>query len=186
MREAVEHIEHEIENLRAIITELRPAALDELGLRTAIEALLDRHREQSGFEIDSELELPGPSSRKRASSDDLETTVYRLVQEALTNVAKHARADQVRVAVSESDGELLVEVQDDGAGFDPDAREPRLRAGRHARAGRTRRRHAERRLRRAGHAYQGCLPTPPGQAGLPVRCRAGRVLTHSGRVRRAW
>ncbi len=49
MREAVGHIEQEIDNLRAIITELRPAALDELGLRTAIEGLLDRHREQSGF-----------------------------------------------------------------------------------------------------------------------------------------
>ncbi len=55
MREAVAHIAREIENLRAIITELRPAALDELGLKTAIEALLERHREQSGFEIDAEI-----------------------------------------------------------------------------------------------------------------------------------
>ncbi len=60
MREAVEHIEREIANLRAIVTELRPAALDELGLRTAIEALLDRHREQSGFQIDDELGCPAP------------------------------------------------------------------------------------------------------------------------------
>jgi signal transduction histidine kinase len=121
MREAVEQIEHEIANLRAIITELRPAALDELGLRTAIEALLDRHREQSGFQIDAELVLPGPSAGDGRLDGDLETTVYRLVQEALTNVAKHARANRVRVAVGESDGELLVEVQDDGTGFDPDA-----------------------------------------------------------------
>jgi signal transduction histidine kinase len=119
MREAVEHIEQEIANLRAIITELRPAALDELGLRTAIEALLDRHREQSGFEIDDELVLPGPSTRNGRLDGDLETTVYRLVQEALTNVAKHARAERVRVAVGESDEELSIEVQDDGAGFDP-------------------------------------------------------------------
>jgi signal transduction histidine kinase len=121
MREAVEHIEREISNLRSIITELRPAALDELGLRTAIEALLDRHREQSGFEIDGELDLPGPSKGEDRLDEDLETTVYRLVQEALTNVAKHARANKVRVAVSESDGSLLVEVRDDGAGFAPDA-----------------------------------------------------------------
>ena len=52
LEEAAEHIEREIENLRAIITELRPAALDDLGLRAAIEALLDRHREQSGAMID--------------------------------------------------------------------------------------------------------------------------------------
>jgi signal transduction histidine kinase len=51
---------------------------------------------------------------------ELETAVYRLVQEALTNVAKHARASRVRVAVGESGGELCIEVQDDGAGFDPD------------------------------------------------------------------
>ena len=120
MSEAVEHIEREIANLRSIITELRPAALDELGLRTAIEALLDRHREQSGFEIDGELALPGPSSEQARLGEDLETTVYRLVQEALTNVVKHARANRVRVTVGASEGELLVEVQDDGVGFDPD------------------------------------------------------------------
>ncbi len=110
MGEAVEHIEREIANLRAIITELRPAALDELGLRTAIEALLDRHREQHAVEIDDELELPGPSKEETRFSEDLETTVYRLVQEALTNVAKHADATRVRVAVSVADGELHVEV----------------------------------------------------------------------------
>ena len=118
MREAVEHIEREIGNLRAIITELRPAALDELGLRTAIEALLDRHREQSGFKIDGELELPGPSTRDGRLDGNLETIVYRLLQEALTNVAKHARAERVRVAVSAPGEELSIEVQDDGAGFD--------------------------------------------------------------------
>ncbi len=119
MGEAVEHIEREIANLRAIITELRPAALDELGLRTAIEALLDRHREQHAVEIEGELELPGPSKGETRFSDELETTVYRLVQEALTNIAKHAHATQIRVAVSDSGGDLRVEVKDDGAGFDP-------------------------------------------------------------------
>jgi signal transduction histidine kinase len=119
MREAVTHIEQEIENLRAIITELRPAALDELGLRAAIEGLLDHHRERSGLQIDGDLVLPGPSAGEERLDGDLETAVYRLVQEALTNVAKHARASKVRVAVRESEGELLVEIQDDGTGFDP-------------------------------------------------------------------
>ncbi len=121
MREAIEHIECEIGNLRAIITELRPAALDELGLQTAIEALLDRHREQNGCQVEGELTLPGPVAGQARLEPELESTAYRLVQEALTNIAKHARADTVRVDVSESDGELLVEVQDDGAGFDTDA-----------------------------------------------------------------
>ncbi|MHB8234457.1 MAG: GAF domain-containing sensor histidine kinase [Solirubrobacteraceae bacterium] len=119
MRQAVEQVEHEIANLRAIITELRPAALDELGLGVAIEALLDRHREQSGFQVDAELALPGPAAAEGRLDQDLETTVYRMVQEALTNVAKHAHAEHVRVAVNALDGELRLEVQDDGVGFDP-------------------------------------------------------------------
>ncbi len=120
MRDSVTHIEREIENLRAIITELRPAALDELGLRPAIEALLERHREQSGLEIAGVLALSeAPDGRLE---EELETTVYRLVQEALTNVARHARASHVEVDVSESDGELLVEIRDDGEGFDPAGR----------------------------------------------------------------
>jgi signal transduction histidine kinase len=120
MRQAVEQIEHEIANLRTIIAELRPAALDELGLRIAIESLIDRHREQSGFQITGDLALPGPSAVEERLDRDLETAVYRMVQEALTNVAKHAGAERVRVAISESDGELLLEIQDDGSGFDPD------------------------------------------------------------------
>jgi signal transduction histidine kinase len=118
MRQAIEQIEHEIANLRAIISELRPAALDELGLGVAIEALLDRHREQSGFQVDGELTLPGPTAEEERLDQDLETTAYRMVQEALTNIAKHARAEQVRVLLSATDGELRIEVQDDGVGFD--------------------------------------------------------------------
>ncbi len=118
MDEAIEHIEREAENLRSIITELRPAALDELGLRAAIEALLDRHQIQSGLQIDGELELSG---KENPLDQDLETTVYRLVQEALTNVAKHAHAERVSVKVSEADGQLLIEVKDDGRGFDTES-----------------------------------------------------------------
>jgi signal transduction histidine kinase len=121
MGEAVEHIEREIANLRAIITELRPAALDELGLRTAIEALIDRHREQSGFEVHAELALLAPGDTRNPLGEELETAVYRLLQEALTNVAKHAGASRVRVSLTEADGDMLIEVQDDGAGFDPSA-----------------------------------------------------------------
>ncbi len=120
MREAVEHIEREIENLRAIVTELRPAALDELGLAIAIEALLDRHRDRGDFEIEGELALPRAAAGEQRLDGELESAAYRLVQEALTNVAKHALARTVRVAVGVSGEELQIEVQDDGAGFDTD------------------------------------------------------------------
>ncbi len=120
MREAVQRIELEIENLRSIITDLRPAALDELGLRVAVETLVDRQREREGLEIECELAIPSPGAAGDDQlSEELQTAIYRLVQEALTNVAKHARANRVEVAVSESDGEVLVKVSDDGSGFDP-------------------------------------------------------------------
>ncbi len=120
VRGAMVHIEHEIENLRSIITELRPAALDELGLRTAIEALLDRHREQGVFQINGELALPDVGAGEERLDTEIESTAYRLVQEALTNVAKHAGATSVRVMVGGEADELQIEVEDDGAGFDPD------------------------------------------------------------------
>lgn len=119
MREAVSHLEREIANLRSIITELRPAALDELGLRAAIESLLDRYSEQNSFEIARELVVSsGVGGGEERLDAALETAAYRLVQEALTNVVKHAHATHVRVMVVESSGELLIEVQDDGEGFD--------------------------------------------------------------------
>jgi signal transduction histidine kinase len=124
VREAVGHIEREIENLRAIITELRPAALDQFGLRVAIEALVERHRNQNTCTIESDLALPDPAAGERRLAPELETTVYRLVQEALTNVAKHAQASKVRVAIGAYDEDVRIEVRDDGLGFAPDAKSP--------------------------------------------------------------
>jgi signal transduction histidine kinase len=112
-REAVEHIGTEIENLRTLITELRPAALDELGLQPALESLTRRMATVEGLELDLAVEVGGRLDR------DLETTVYRLVQEALTNIGKHARADRVSVHVELGYDALRVEIRDDGRGFDP-------------------------------------------------------------------
>jgi signal transduction histidine kinase len=117
-REAVGHLDEEIENLRALITELRPAALDEFGLLPAIEALVERRRASGDFEIESSVVLADGEHRL---SRDVEATVYRLVQEALTNVAKHAQASRVRLAVRQHPDEITVEVSDDGVGLSPGA-----------------------------------------------------------------
>ncbi len=117
VREGVGQVEREIENLRAIITELRPAALDELGLRAAVDALVARVSTVEGLTIDCALDLSGIDERL---GQELETTVYRVVQEALTNVAKHAHADHVWVSISSRGGRIEVEVADDGQGFDAD------------------------------------------------------------------
>jgi signal transduction histidine kinase len=121
IRQAVEDIELEIDNLRAIITDLRPSLLDDLGLIPAIDALLDRRR-QGGLKITREFALGDRADAERMFAPELETTIYRLVQEALTNVVKHAGAKTVRVLVQASDAEVIVEVQDDGRGFDTTAR----------------------------------------------------------------
>jgi len=119
--EAIEQIEHEIESLHAIISDLRPASLDELGLRPALEALLDRRRQHAGLDITMELDLPD-SVNRRGLPPALESTIYRLVQESLTNVVKHARAHGARVAVTATTSTVSIEVEDDGVGFDPATR----------------------------------------------------------------
>jgi signal transduction histidine kinase len=113
MRDAVEHIGTEIESLRTLIAELRPAALDELGLEPALESLVGRLATVEGVETELDVAVGERLGR------EMETTVYRLVQEALTNIAKHARAERVSVRVAREDGGVRVEVRDDGSGFDP-------------------------------------------------------------------
>lgn len=120
IQEAVGHLDREIESLGAIISELRPALLEELGLQAAIEALLDHHKDRSGIETDARFELPAAGDGGIPLGPDVESTAYRLVQEALANVVKHAEADRVAVRVDGSQGELLIRVEDDGTGFDAD------------------------------------------------------------------
>ncbi len=110
--QAITQIEAEIDNLRAIINDLRPQALDELGLTAALHALA-QHRRADGLNVECEL-IPA----ELVLGAELETTVYRLVQEALTNVVKHARATTAHVTVCVDHAEITVRVQDDGVGFD--------------------------------------------------------------------
>jgi signal transduction histidine kinase len=113
--DASEHVSREIENLRAIITELRPAALDELGLAPALTTLAQRVATSSGLEVETAIDI------ERRVADEQETVAYRVVQEALSNVVKHARATSVSVSAAVVDGELDIVVADDGRGFDPAA-----------------------------------------------------------------
>jgi two-component system, NarL family, sensor histidine kinase DevS len=117
MRQAIEDVELEIANLRAIIADLRPSLLDDVGLHAALEALLDRRRDD-GLTIDVEIRLPDELADRPGAYRDLETTIYRLVQESLTNVVKHADARRVDVSVTAEDSAVVVQVSDNGQGFD--------------------------------------------------------------------
>jgi signal transduction histidine kinase len=120
MREAVrgarDHVAQEIDNLRAIIAELRPAALDQLGLGPALTSLAQRTASVHGLDLRTDLALGDADARL---PPELETTVYRLVQEALSNITKHAAATRVDISVREQGGAVHVSVTDDGRGFDP-------------------------------------------------------------------
>jgi signal transduction histidine kinase len=116
---AVEQLGEGITALRGLISELRPAALDELGLAAAVEGLIEHQAAAGELEIDAEVVLdPEHRDEPRRLEPELESTLYRVVQEALTNVVKHAGAERVRLLVRESAGWIDVRVRDDGRGFD--------------------------------------------------------------------
>ena len=118
---AVEQLEETISNLRALITDLRPQALDELGVKAAVEALGERSS-RHGIEVDVNVEL----EYERGVSDtrltaELEAALYRIVQEALTNAMKHGHASRAVVEIEEQGDVVELLVRDDGRGFDPSA-----------------------------------------------------------------
>jgi signal transduction histidine kinase len=117
--QALTQLESDIASLRALITELRPAALDQLGLEPALLALIDRVR-LGGLDVDVQIDLDGaPGRMPQRLAGELETGIYRIVQEALTNAVKHGGAERAVVEVTEVGGQVTVAVRDDGAGFDP-------------------------------------------------------------------
>jgi signal transduction histidine kinase len=120
--EAIELLTTGIADLRALITDLRPAALDELGLAAALRTLIERVARHSDLEIDLDIDLA--YERDSAATRhviEVESAGYRMVQEALTNVVKHAGARRVQVRVTDADDSLEITLRDDGSGFAPDA-----------------------------------------------------------------
>jgi signal transduction histidine kinase len=123
VQRAVDQLDLTIRGLQSLITELRPAALDELGLEPAVEALAERTSATSGLQVDARIDLDDADGRSETRLEpEVATAVYRLVQEALTNVVKHADADRVIVEIVEQGTKLSVTVHDDGSGFDPKQR----------------------------------------------------------------
>jgi two-component system, NarL family, sensor histidine kinase DevS len=118
VRNAVAQLTEDIASLRSLITELRPAALDELGLVPAIETLAQRTASTEGLMVETNIELE-LEARERLDPE-LESNLYRLAQEALTNVVKHAAASRIEIGLVLRDGAIVLSVSDDGGGFDPD------------------------------------------------------------------
>lgn len=117
--EAIEQIEVSITGLRHLITELRPAALADYGLGAAVDALVQRVSRASGVDVQLKASLLYESGDATTRHEaDVEGTMYRLVQEALTNAIRHANPNTVVVTIEEGQDDVFIEVRDDGAGFD--------------------------------------------------------------------
>jgi PAS domain S-box-containing protein len=108
--------EETIEAGRRIVEELRPPILDDLGLVPALEWYVQHFAHRSGLRVQLDVE-----SKALPMDDQLAVMAYRIVQEALTNVARHAQAKHVTVRLGERDGALTVEISDDGRGIQPEA-----------------------------------------------------------------
>jgi signal transduction histidine kinase len=120
--QAVEQLEDMIADLRALITDLRPAALDELGVQAALDALAERVA-HTGIEVDVSIDLAYEQGRAAGRhTPELETAVYRIVQEALSNASKHGQAKRIAVEVHEDETAIHLSIRDDGRGFDQSAK----------------------------------------------------------------
>jgi signal transduction histidine kinase len=109
--DAVGELDTEIANVRGIIADVRPAALDELGTGAAVEALAERIRAR-GIDVTLNLDLDWEAGRTATRHDDeLETAVYRLAQEAMTNALKHSGAESLTLELSEADGYITLRVE---------------------------------------------------------------------------
>ena len=101
-----------LQDVRRLAVQLRPKALDDFGLVPAIERLVETFREHTGIEVDLE-----PRLGEQRLPSDVETTLYRITQEALTNVVKHAQATHVSIVLTRRDGSVAAVIEDDGRGF---------------------------------------------------------------------
>jgi signal transduction histidine kinase len=104
-----------LQDVRRLAVQLRPKALDDFGLVPALERLVQTFSESSGIAVDLEAQL----AETRLPSE-VETTLYRIVQEALTNVVKHAEADEVSILLVRRDAAVTAVIEDNGRGFAPD------------------------------------------------------------------
>ena len=113
LEQILEQVRATVSDARRIIANLRPTALDDLGLAAAL-SLEVEHLREDGYQVDYEENL-----RDQRLPDRLEIALFRIAQEALTNVRKHAQTQRVRIRLGRSDREAYLEVQDYGRGFDP-------------------------------------------------------------------
>lgn len=124
IKDNVEAVDEALRLVRDLSVDLRPPLLDDLGLVTALRWYVDRYAKRTRLASQVIVDLNDPNER---FSRELETACFRIAQEALTNVVRHAHATGVTLRLGKEDGFLRLSVKDDGVGFDPDTLQRRAR-----------------------------------------------------------
>jgi two-component system, NarL family, sensor histidine kinase UhpB len=159
---ATETVRSNLDDLRRIAQRLRPQALDELGLTSALSQFSARLSAQAGLEIDAQLDANLP-----ALTREEELVIYRVAQEALTNVVRHAGASHTELALERAPDRLTLRVADDGRGIDGGGDRSGGIRGMHERAALI---HADLKVaRRAGGGTEVILHVPLSPDGLWYR-----------------
>jgi len=115
LQRAIHETDQLLKSLHKIATRVRPSVLDDLGLREAIESLISEYQQRTGISVNAELRFHRDSFPATIGEN-----VYRILQEALTNVASHAHVSQVEVSIESNSDLLRMTIRDSGAGFEPE------------------------------------------------------------------
>jgi signal transduction histidine kinase len=113
IEESIQIVDQATQQVRNLSLDLRPSMLDDLGLVPAVRWYADRQAQRAGFAVHFVVESSAPRL-----STELATACFRVIQEALTNVARHARAQNVWIELRQVDLEVDLTIRDDGVGFD--------------------------------------------------------------------
>lgn len=115
VKDNIEAVDEALRLVRDLSVDLRPPVLDDFGLVTALCWYVDRYTKRTGLEVDVDIELPNQYQR---FSRELETAYFRIAQEALTNIVRHAQASRVLLQLVKAGKVLLLSIKDNGVGFD--------------------------------------------------------------------
>lgn len=116
VKDNLEAVDEALRLVRDLSVDLRPPVLDDFGLATALCWYVDRYTKRTGLEVDVIIEMANQNQR---FSREVETACFRIAQEALTNIVRHAQATQVSLQLIKDEKVLLLSIKDDGLGFDP-------------------------------------------------------------------
>ncbi len=115
VKDNIEAVDEALRLVRDLSVDLRPPVLDDLGLATALRWYIDRYARRTGLQVELMIDLPDDGER---FSRELETASFRIAQEALTNIVRHANATVIVVQLAKDQNELLMSIKDNGVGFD--------------------------------------------------------------------